>query len=369
MFVSFVVLQIGVERMLGLRRFLLQCVFLAVLGSLCLSGCRSASQLFPPPKNKPLPGGGSMLTPLVSEAGTVTLDVFYVRCPYGDPVLNQELWMDVDEQVLSPQKRADLAANGFRAGILGNQIPTTLLRLMQDGDDETIRNKDGMTIVRLEDMANTPRVMRKTVPAKNNQRNDILVSEVLPTATVLFNENGVPGGETFDDAQAVFVVRTQTCGDGKIDISILPETQYGQVHQQYTREAGSVVMAPGRSKRTFDRLAMSFKVTPGQVIVISNLDKQQGNVGDFFLTDYEKDMQYQKLMCLRVLYSQDSVLNSDDGDMPMDPVQLPERIEDDSDHQTIPEDSASTESTMSALSEPSDSEKVGEGETGGTSVL
>ncbi|MDO4575958.1 MAG: hypothetical protein Q4D98_12175 [Planctomycetia bacterium] len=308
------------RQLVSFRRIVLLCVLVG------LTGCQPLS-LLQTPMNRPLEDV-SFLTPRKSFApDTVTLEVFIVRSPYGNEDLNQNLWKEVDEQVLSPELRSNLAANGLRMGIIGNQIPVTLARLMKLRDDENPTNNGIMTI-KLEDMAQTPTLMRKTISARNHQRNEILTSEIIPYATVLFNEDGIPGGETFANAQGVLAVKTRTCGNGSVHVEIIPELQYGQARQQFSYDSGgAVTMAQARPKKSFGSLRSEFTITPGQFIVLANLKDKQGNLGEFMLTDNESDVRYQKLLCMRVCFTQHDEMFQADGVLPMDPSEVDTKIE------------------------------------------
>lgn len=305
-----------------MRHFKTLSMILLMLGTVWLAaGCQPLAFLNVP-VNRPLQES-SFLTPhKLTSAESVCLEVFIVRCPYGDPTLNDELWKDTDEQILSTQLRMNMAANGFRMGLISNQVPGSLLKLMKSRDDEAPQGN--VTTIRLEDFANTPRIMRKSVEARNHQRNEVHASDVKPYATILFNENGISGGETFANAQGVFVIKTENQGDGSVDIEILPELQYGQVRQQYSYNSGSVVMAPSRPKKIFDSMRAVINVKPGEIIAITNIGDLIGNLGYFFFSDEESDMRYQKLLCIRVSQSEHHEMFQEDGSLPMDPAVLAE---------------------------------------------
>ena len=267
--------------------------------------------------NTPIQNDDFLLSGRLANSETVLLEVFIVRCPFNDPELNSALWKDVDEQVFSAALRRELTANGFRAGLIGNQLPSSFLRILKTRDD--VDPSQIVTTIRLDELANQT-VVRKTIPSRNGQKNEVNVSNVKKQSTVLFNENGALGGETFNDGQAVMVVRTQTRGDGSVTLEFLPEVQYGQPRQTFQYDAGSVVMATARPKRTFDSLRSEITVQPGQFIVMTSRPEMSGNVGSFFFTDEEAESgTEQKLLCFRISYTQHNDMYTEDGTLPMDP--------------------------------------------------
>ena len=55
--------------------------------------------------------------------GSVAVDIVFVRCPLGDPAVNEKMWEEIDEQHFPAELRQRLARNGFRAGVIGAQFP------------------------------------------------------------------------------------------------------------------------------------------------------------------------------------------------------------------------------------------------------
>ncbi len=286
-----------------------------------------------------------MLSGRVSSAEAVTLEVFYVRCSYGDANLNTELWKDVDEQAFPAANRREMAANGFRIGILGNQLPSSFLQILKSRDDEN--PSQIVTTIRLDEMSDSPHFMRKTISARNGQRNEINVSDVKNEATVLFNENGTLGGETFVQSQGVLVIRTQTCGDGSVNVEMVPEVQYGTARQTFSYDSGSVMMETARPKRTFDTLRSSVNMKPGQVVVMTCFPDSGTNVGSFFFTGDETEAPYQKMLCLRILQTQHNDMYTQDGVLPMDPSEYLEKTDDSDDSEDL-DDSEKSEKSETA---------------------
>lgn len=265
----------------------------------------------------PVQDDSFLLSGRLANSETVVLEVFIVRCPFNDEELNTTLWKDVDEQIFSASLRRELAVNGFRAGVIGNQLPSSFLRILKTRDD--VDPSQIVTTIRLDELTNQT-VMRKTIASRNGQKNEVNVSNVKKQSTILFNENGALGGETFNDGQAVMVIRTQTRGDGSVTLDLLPEVQHGQPRQTFQYDAGSVTMATARPKRAFDSLRSEITVQPGQFVVMTSRPEMSGNVGSFFFTDEEAESgTEQKLLCFRVSYTQHNDMYTEDGSLPMDP--------------------------------------------------
>jgi hypothetical protein len=61
---------------------------------------------------------------------SVTLETFSVRLPRDDAARYESIWREVDEHKLPAELRARLAENGFRAGIVGGQLPGVVQELL-----------------------------------------------------------------------------------------------------------------------------------------------------------------------------------------------------------------------------------------------
>ncbi len=290
--------------------------------TLVVCGCHS-SFFLSPHSNQPLPDDSRLLSGRLMSEESVVLEVFVVRCPHGDPDLNTALWNDVDELAFPAPLRREMLANGIRAGVIGNQLPPTFLRILKTRDDEN--PSEIVTTVRLGDLSDSQHLFRRMICSRNGQRNEVNVSDVKSQATIFFKENGALGGETFHQAQGVLALRTQTCGDGSVKLEIFPEVQYGQQRQTFEYDAGAFKMTAARPKRSFDTLHSELNLRPGQFVVMTGLPNVEGNVGSFFFTDEEgENGAEQKMFCVRVLQTQHNEMFTSDGGLPMDPNSLPE---------------------------------------------
>lgn len=278
-----------------------------------MCGCQA---WYAPPTVQGIGGHRSILRPQ-SElyADAATLEIFIIRCP-ADTSFSGELWQDIDEQVFSPALRYRLAANGFRAGVVGNQIPHSLIKLMDIKDDTVTDN--GVATIRLDEMSNTPRVMRANVFSRNRERHEIATSNIKEEATVLYYENDTPGGEMYRNVQGVFGMMTEHQGDGRVKVTLIPELQHGEMRQQYTHNVGATMVVMAKPKKTFDSLRCEATLGPGQILVITNVEDQTGNLGDFFLKDDESDMRHRKIICVRLCQSPYHDMFSPDGRLPLD---------------------------------------------------
>ena len=222
--------------------------------------------------------------------------------------------------------------NGFRFGVLGSAQTTALIDMLNlvnpgshahvDSWEEAIQfDKD-------------EKVMRRYVELKSGQPAEALASDVYDNLTVLQKTDDSLGGESFQQAQCVFRINSSLRPDNAIDLTILPEIQYGPQRQQYVYEQGAVRMEFGRNRKTFESLQMKVKLKPGEMVVLSCQPEQSASLGSQFFTDAAIRGDYQKIMILRLaklrndpLFPENGVKQSDCVNEPIVKAKAPERIE------------------------------------------
>ncbi|HLA84475.1 MAG TPA: hypothetical protein VJL29_06755, partial [Thermoguttaceae bacterium] len=89
---------------------------------------------------------------------SVVLDVFLLKCPFGDPELNGPAWSQIDEQPFPADLRRHLLANGFRAGVLTGRLPDELATRLEVADDQPLPGET--TPLKLDQLAEEPAVLR-----------------------------------------------------------------------------------------------------------------------------------------------------------------------------------------------------------------
>lgn len=307
---------------------LLSIAFLCVL----LSGC-TYLQLFPQKdadsfatQKEPL------LKPIEMPTDAVGVEIFFVRRSVGNQDSAQGIWNNVTEMSFSEQTRRQLRLNGFRFGLLASGQVSHLLDLLKIADPQS-----GAKIDAWDEMikfAKDENVMGRYVELLPGQPTEALASDIYNELTVLQNTGDGIGGESYSQAQCVFRITSTPRPDGAIDLTILPEIQYGQSKQQYLYEQGMVKLEYGRCKKTFDQLQLKTKLRPGEMVVLSCLPDQKASLGANFFSDATIRGDYQKLMILRLvrwrqdpLFPENGVKQTDCVNEPIRNVKSPEQIQ------------------------------------------
>lgn len=256
--------------------------------------------------------GDSPLLPARMSDDSLVLDVFFVRCPVGDPRLNEALWSEVDELQLPPEARRRLAENGFRAGLVAGSLPPTLAELMELGDKPPPASESGeVQTVSLDD---EPSVVRRHLQTSPGKRSEVVASPVHESMPALQWCAGQLCGKTYQQAQGMFAVRAAPQPDGKVRLRLVPELHHGQPRQRWAGHQGVLRMETRRAHVVYDELAVELDLLPGDMLVMSSLPSRPGSLGHYFLTVGEGQIE-QKLLVIRLAQTQhDGVIRMPEGD-------------------------------------------------------
>lgn len=270
--------------------------FVLLLAVLAIAGCGTTL---------PMQHGKSPLMPTQMSPDSIVLDMFFVRIPFGDPGVNEKLWKEIDEQQFAPELRERLARNGFRVGLVSGHIPVELSKLLELSDKPTpSADMEGAKVDALEV---EPRVVRRHLQLRAGKRGEIVVSGIYPQLPMLLSDAGHVSGQTYNDAQGVFSLKSFPNADGRVRLELVPEVQHGQPQQKWVPGQGMLRLEAGRPKREFDDMAMNAHLTPGAMLVLSSLPNRPGSLGHYFFTENDSRLE-QKLLLVRLSQTQPDVL-------------------------------------------------------------
>jgi len=262
------------------------------------------------------PAGKSPLAPARMSADSVALDIFFVRIPYGLEEANGPLWNEIDEQHFPADVRRRLAQNGFRIGLVGDGLPSRLCHLLELKDKPRPAVDANETV--LTDLESEPRVTRRHLQLRANQRSEIIASEIYDQLPVLTCESGDVCGRSYPKAQGLLTVKSHPEPDGRVRLELTPELQYGEMRQRYVGGYGALRLEAGRSCRTFDNLAVHATLAPGNMIVVSCLPDRVGSLGHHFFTHPVSGRLEQKLLIVRLSQTQHDDLLHAQEPQPLD---------------------------------------------------
>jgi hypothetical protein len=267
-------------------RYLVVCALIAVLG---------CTPIRPEANHSPL--SAARMSP-----DSVTLDIFFVRCPFGDAVANEELWQEIDEQQIPIETRRRLSANGFRAGLISGQMPIGLSRLLE------LKGKSAPTggpqTTALTEIGSEEGPMWSHQQLRAGKRSEIVTSEIYPELPVLMPGPDGVSGDTYRLAQGVVAVRAIPEKDGRVLLEVVPELHHDHHQRNYSGSQGALRIDMVRPRLAFDDMAISTCMAPGHMIVLSCLPSRPGSLGHHFLTTDSSGSLEQKLLVIRLSQTQ-----------------------------------------------------------------
>ncbi len=257
----------------------------AIAPALWLSGCEEITYK---------PKGASPLVPLELADDSAELEILFVRFPAGDPDCNGALWSDVDEQALPAPVRAELAANGLRAGVVGGQTPRVLAGKIAAAEDHST---PATAAARLE---TEPAVRRSRMQIHRGQPGTVVTSGAYDQLPLLVRDDGQVRGETYKNAQGEFVIEADPQDDRRVKLSLVPQWQFGESRQEFVGENGVFRVQAGKPKKTFGKLKFDVTLGPNQMLLITSLTDRKGSLGHYLFTEPTGGHLDQKLLVIRL---------------------------------------------------------------------
>ena len=260
----------------------LRSLLLCTLGLLC--GCaattvtdRAAAFRLPAPKLSP---------------DSVVLEVAQLSVPLHDPQWDHSIWHELDEQALPAELRRALAANGFRVGIAGNQLPGRVYECLDQASEDCASD----SLEQLEE----GREKYRRIQIRKGTRSDLVMRAPMETM-VSFSETGnAVSGQSLKDAQPQFALVATPRGDGGATILLTPEVHHGTPRQKFVGENGMFRIEPGRDKLVYEDLAIDIELATGQTLVVTGAGPRHSMGGNFF----HEETGSKKLLLIRLAQSQ-----------------------------------------------------------------
>jgi hypothetical protein len=243
--------------------------------------------------------GQSPLRPAPSSPDSVAMEIVWARFPAGDPQLNELVWQEIDETPIAAGVQRELGKNGFRAGVIGGALPDALTRALHHGDtsgDESAAALKDQARALLDE----PTIRRRLVQARRGRRVEVQASDVISSLPLLMGDGRELGGGTFNDAQAIYALKVDPQPDRMVVVELTPELHHGSPRIRWSRsEEGILRQAPVREREVFDRLQLTVRLAPGEMLVLMSLPDAGCRLGHYFHTVDAADGTQQKLILIR----------------------------------------------------------------------
>jgi hypothetical protein len=189
-------------------------------------------------------------------------------------------------------------------------LPAELAKLMQLGDKPAPNGE--IEKANLSETDEQPRVTRRHLQIRAGQRSEIIASGVYDKLPVLVNDRGQLCGQTYNQAQGIFAVKTFPQQDGRVQLELAPELHHDQPRQRWVGSQGVLRLESGRPKEEFADLAIRAELASGGMLVLSSLPNRTGSMGHHFFTENNGKLE-QKLLIVRLSQTQqDGLFNLPD---------------------------------------------------------
>ncbi len=241
-------------------------------------------------KTNPLPAG--KLPP-----DAVVLDLAFASIKTGDDETYSAIWNAADEQPLLPELRRSLATNGLRVGVIGQNLPTQLVALV-DAKPNLLETIASGATGELELDGG-----RRQLPLRAGHRSTLNVSSVFPNLPVLISDDGNVHGQQLASARCILSLKSYPLGDGRVKLVLTPEIEHGESKTRWMGNEGMMVQQTAQDRLTLDRLRWEIVLRPGESMLVGPTTDHKG-LGEYFFTQTSGGNTKSRLLVLRFSQTQ-----------------------------------------------------------------
>ena len=173
--------------------------------------------------------------------------------------------------------------NGFRAWY--HRGPVAALALPLAGPEGPTKPDGEAQQVKIADLVTPPRVSSQHMQTRAGQRYEIASSSLLEKMPVLFSEGGEIHGLSYEQAQGIFSMSIAPQPDGRVQLELVPEIQYGQNQQHFVGDQSIFRLETGRRKRAFENLKLTAVMGPGAMLLLGSQPNRPGSLGHYFFSE------------------------------------------------------------------------------------
>ncbi len=221
----------------------------------------------------------SWLGSAVAGPDDVYIDVAVLQVPIGDRYVNDELWTETDEQVLSPVLRANLEDNGLRAGLVNGRTPDHLLELLTSKRS----NPNATHYRRLKGVSTT-----------------IDLASEIPICEFSLQSGGETRAIHLEQATGQIQVVPSMEADNKVHLTFTPQFEYRDLDKWSRLNPGVALSLQGqRSTESYSALAWELTVAANEYVVIGARFEKPKTLGFQFFVTPDQDRPIQRLLAVR----------------------------------------------------------------------
>ncbi len=227
-----------------------------------------------------------------------------------------ELWAEVDEQVLPLPLRERQRKNGLQVGRISGHTPAAIQRLLEDSvaDGEA----PGVVLTDLNRAAKAEIWHQQLGPG---DQCEIALSQHKGAVPILLSDaDGRIGGKNYDRPQAMLSMANEPLEDGRVRVVLTPKIRHGDVKQNVVSQEIMLRMTWERDSAEFPWLACEVDIAPGDVLAVGARGDSAGDLGSFFFRDEMGDQRTGKLLLIRLAQTQHDEWSRGTRELPREPL-------------------------------------------------
>jgi hypothetical protein len=222
------------------------------------------------------------LRPFHGPAGPdiLQMDVALLEREVGDPTIDHDVWAVVDEQVVSPERRALLEDNGFRVGQIGGMPPAALQKLLTS-----------------ERSCINPR--RLQLHADN--ATTLVVGPCAGTCRFQLQQDGQATQVALEQAECIVSVTPSLTEDGRIRLHFTPQVRHGEASMQPgpAADRSGWVLQQQRPTESYEPLGWDVTVAPNEYVVVGARSDRPKTLGHESFIRPAEALPVQRLLVIR----------------------------------------------------------------------
>lgn len=216
-----------------------------------------------------------------------------------------QLWQEIDQQVLPFDVRQRLDQNGFLAGIVASQPPAILNRLLQDKQVDTSgMERWQIQFIEQGNQTTVPRlILHQRIQNGMGENHCVPVSDSSSQASWIVKDGPRQSASEGEQARGFIRLRTYPTGDSGVRLVVTPEIRHGQPKASFGVAEGSFTYSAEQSTQVLDELKFEAQLKPGQTLVLG-ANRQLSDLGGFLFGPSGGGGFGQRLILVRLVHSQ-----------------------------------------------------------------
>jgi hypothetical protein len=223
------------------------------------------------------------------------MDFALIERPIGDPFINNELWLLVDEQAIPFERKAVLEENGFRVGQIGGTTPAGLQTLLTS--EKTNGNGRRLFI-------------------HNGKPASLVLGPIRGTCSYRINQGSGPLQVSLDNAECALAVTPDVSANGVIRLQFTPQINHGQTKlgPGIAEDHSRFILKEQRPSETYHALRFDMTLSRNQYILVGAYCDREVSLGYQCFVRSDEPAPVQRLLVIRACRAGDSP-NSGSADL------------------------------------------------------